>query len=58
MDKTPAQVSLNWIIHRPAVSSAIMGVSRTEQLEDNIGAVGWKLSEEHIKQLDEAFPVG
>jgi 1-deoxyxylulose-5-phosphate synthase len=55
LGKTPAQVSLNWIIHRPAVSSAIMGVSRLEQLEDNVGAVGWELSEEHVRLLDEAF---
>jgi aryl-alcohol dehydrogenase-like predicted oxidoreductase len=55
--KTPAQVSLNWVIHRPAVSAAIMGCSRVEQLEDNVGAVGWKLSEEHVQRLDEAFPV-
>ncbi|TBL69930.1 aldo/keto reductase [Paenibacillus thalictri] len=58
LGKTPAQVSLNWIIHRPAVSSAIMGVSRTGHLDDNLGAVGWRLSEEHEKQLDKAFPAG
>lgn len=57
LGKTPAQVSLNWIIHRPAVSSAIIGVSRLEQLEENVGAVGWELSEEHVRQLDEAFAV-
>jgi aryl-alcohol dehydrogenase-like predicted oxidoreductase len=57
LDKTPAQVSLNWIIHRPAVSAAIIGVSKLEQLRENIGAVGWKLSEEHTKQIDEGFPV-
>lgn len=57
LGKTPAQVSLNWIINRPAVSSAIMGVSNIDQLKENIGAVGWKLSEEHMQQLDEAFPV-
>lgn len=55
--KTQAQVSLNWIIHRAAVSSAIMGVSRLEQLDENIGAVGWRLSAEHVEQLDKAFPV-
>ncbi|SEB86619.1 aldo/keto reductase [Paenibacillus sp. GP183] len=55
LGKTPAQVSLNWIIHRPAVSSAIIGVSRLEQLDENVGSVGWKLSEEHVRQLDEAF---
>ncbi|NHN35518.1 hypothetical protein G9U52_38175 [Paenibacillus sp. S3N08] len=55
--KSTAQVCLNWVINRPAVSSAIMGVSKVSQLEDNVGAVGWKLSAEHVKQLDEAFPV-
>lgn len=57
LGRTPAQVSLNWIINRPAVSSAIIGVSRTEQLEENVGAIGWKLSEEHMEQLGSAFPV-
>ena len=38
--KTPAQVALNWVIHRLAVSSAIVGASRTDQLEGNVGAVG------------------
>ncbi len=56
LGKTPSQVGLNWIIHRPAVSSAIVGVSRMEHLEDNVGAVGWKLSEQQVKEIDEAFP--
>lgn len=57
LGRTPAQVSLNWVINRPAVSSAIVGVSRTEQLEENVGAIGWKLSEEHMEQLNLAFAV-
>jgi len=57
LGKTPAQVSLNWAVHRPAVSSAIMGVSKVSQLEDNISAIGWKLSEGHVRQLEEAFPI-
>lgn len=57
LGRTPAQVSLNWVINRPAVSSAIVGVSRTEQLEENVGAIGWKLSEEHMEQLSLAFAI-
>lgn len=41
LGKTPAQVSLNWIVHRPAVSAAIIGVSNVDQLKENIGAIGW-----------------
>jgi aryl-alcohol dehydrogenase-like predicted oxidoreductase len=57
VDKTPAQVSLNWIINRPAVSAAIIGVSKSEQLQENVGAVGWKLTEEQTQQIADAFPV-
>ncbi|MCU6798238.1 aldo/keto reductase [Paenibacillus sp. WQ 127069] len=57
LGKTPAQVSLNWIVNRPAVSAAIIGVSKLEQLHENVGAVGWSLSEQQTKQIDEAFPV-
>lgn len=55
LGKTPAQVALNWVIHRPAVSSAIIGASRVEQLEENLGAVGWTLPAELVSRLDNAF---
>jgi aryl-alcohol dehydrogenase-like predicted oxidoreductase len=55
LGKTPAQVSLNWLVNRRAVSSAIVGVSRPEQLEENVGAVGWKLDEALVKKLSSAF---
>ncbi|MCC2685516.1 MAG: aldo/keto reductase [Paenibacillaceae bacterium] len=53
--KTASQTSLNWLVDRPAVSSAIIGVSRIEQLDENVGAVGWKLSAEDAARLDKAF---
>lgn len=55
--KSNAQVALNWVVHRPAVSSAIIGASRVEQLDDNVGAIGWLLPEELSVRLDEAFRV-
>lgn len=53
--KTPAQVALNWVAHRPAVSSAIIGASRVDQLEENVGAVGWNIPAELSEKLDDAF---
>lgn len=50
--KTVAQVSLNWVLQRPTVSSIIIGARNEEQLKANIAAAGWKLSEEQIKRLD------
>lgn len=55
LDKTPSQVALNWVIHRPAVSSAIIGASTVEQLEENVGAVGWTLPDQAAQKLDETF---
>lgn len=50
--KTVAQVSLNWVLQRPTVSSIIIGARNEEQLKANIAAAGWKLSEEQVKRLD------
>lgn len=57
MGKTPSQVSLNWLINKPAVASAIIGATRPEHIEENVQATGWKLPDECVRQLEEAFPV-
>ena len=46
------QVALNWLLTRPAVAAPIIGARRLEQLEDNLGAVGWRLSPEQVERLD------
>ncbi|WP_394841449.1 aldo/keto reductase [Pendulispora brunnea] len=51
--KTVAQISLNWLLGRPTVSSVIFGARNEEQLRQNIGAVGWKLTPEQRAKLDE-----
>ena len=52
--KTVSQVALNWLLQRPTVSSVIIGARTEEQLKQNLGAVGWNLSAEHVKKLDAA----
>jgi aryl-alcohol dehydrogenase-like predicted oxidoreductase len=58
--KTPSQVSLNWVVHRPGVTAPIIGARNLPQLEDNLGAVGWRLEEDHWRALSwaSAFPRG
>ncbi len=51
-NKTAAQVALNWVLQRPGVSSPIIGARNMEQLEDNLGAVGWSLSAEQMARLN------
>lgn len=50
--KSIAQVALNWVLHRPSVTSIVIGARNEEQLKQNFGAVGWRLSAEHVAQLD------
>ena len=52
--KTVPQVALNWLLGRPTVSSVIVGARDEEQLRQNLGAVGWKLSAEQVALLDRA----
>jgi aryl-alcohol dehydrogenase-like predicted oxidoreductase len=54
VNKTPAQVSLNWLLCQPAVTAPIIGARTLEQLEDNLGSTGWTLSQEHLDQLNKA----
>jgi aryl-alcohol dehydrogenase-like predicted oxidoreductase len=54
LGKSIAQVSLNWLLQRPTVSSLVIGARTEEQLKENLGAVGWNLSTEQIKRLDSA----
>ncbi|HZJ27163.1 MAG TPA: aldo/keto reductase [Acidimicrobiia bacterium] len=55
--KTPAQVALNWVRHRPGVTSPIIGVRTMAQLDDNLGAIGWQLDDEHLGVLDDASAI-
>jgi aryl-alcohol dehydrogenase-like predicted oxidoreductase len=56
-DRTPAQVALNWLLRRPGVTAPIIGARTLEQLEQNLGAVGWALSDEEVERLDEVSAV-
>jgi aryl-alcohol dehydrogenase-like predicted oxidoreductase len=49
---TAAQVSLNYLLRKPVVSSVLIGATKPEQLADNLKSVGWRLSEAEIKRLD------
>lgn len=51
-NKTPAQSALNWVKDRPGVTAPIIGARTMEQLEDNLGAVGWSLTPEQRARLD------
>lgn len=55
--KTVPQIALNWLLQRPTVSSIIIGARNEEQLKQNLGAIGWNLTAEQVKKLDDASAV-
>jgi aryl-alcohol dehydrogenase-like predicted oxidoreductase len=55
--KSPAQVSLNWLLQQPGVTAPIIGVRTLEHLEDNLAAAGWSLNDEQLAKLTEASDV-
>ncbi|GAB1582693.1 aldo/keto reductase [Phyllobacterium phragmitis] len=55
--KTIPQIALNWLMHRPTVSSVIIGARNEEQLRQNLGAAGWSLTSEQVDRLDKASEV-
>jgi aryl-alcohol dehydrogenase-like predicted oxidoreductase len=52
-----AQVALAWLLARDCVTSVILGASKLQQLEDNLGAVNVKLTSEEVAALDAATPL-
>ncbi len=55
--KTVAQVALNWVLQQPGVTAPIFGARTMQQLEANLGSVGWALTEEEIARLNAASAV-
>lgn len=51
-ERTPAQVALNWLIAQGNVV-AIAGAKTANQVRQNAGALGWRLSDEELAQLDQ-----
>ena len=56
LGKTPAQVSLNWLLGRARSGGVIpiLGSRNVEQLKEGLGAAGWALPHEFRSRLDEA----
>lgn len=49
--KTAAQVAINWVICKKTL--AIPGAKNINQVEQNAGSIGWKLTDSELTKLDE-----
>jgi aryl-alcohol dehydrogenase-like predicted oxidoreductase len=55
--RTPSQVALNWVRHRPYHMIPIIGARTEKQLKDNLGCLDFELTREQIRRLNEASPI-
>jgi aryl-alcohol dehydrogenase-like predicted oxidoreductase len=53
-----AQVSLAWLVDRPAMTSVILGARTLEQLDDNLAAADLHLTAEETEKLNQASDPG
>jgi aryl-alcohol dehydrogenase-like predicted oxidoreductase len=50
--KTPAQLAIAWVLRDAAVTAAIVGARRPEQIDETAAAADWDLSEDDIQQIE------
>jgi aryl-alcohol dehydrogenase-like predicted oxidoreductase len=52
---TPGQLAVSWVLHHPAISSAIVGATNKDQVKENAKAADWELSQNVLGQIEQAF---
>lgn len=52
LDVTLAQLAIAWVLREPNVSSAIVGASRPQQVDDNVAASGVIIPEDELAEID------
>ena len=49
------QLALRWAIANPVVSTALVGCRTVAEVEDNAGALDWKITEADVAEIDAIF---
>ncbi len=50
-----AQVALAWLLHQPAVTAPIVGVTKPQHLSDAVAAVDLQLSDDELEELGSGY---
>ena len=54
-NKSLAQLAIAWVLRDSAVSVALVGMRNERELEENISAVDWRLTESDLTEIDGIF---
>jgi aryl-alcohol dehydrogenase-like predicted oxidoreductase len=55
LGKNLPHLALNWVVSQSTVSVSLVGARRAAEVEDNIGAVGWKLTDDVRTEINRVF---
>jgi 1-deoxyxylulose-5-phosphate synthase len=55
MGVKPAQVALAWLLHKPGITSPVVGASKLYQLEEAVAAANITLTDEVIERLEAPY---
>jgi len=53
--RTPAQISLAWLVNKPDITAPVVGVSKIEQLDQLVAACDITLEQDDITYLEELY---
>jgi len=56
--KSPSQVALNWLLCRDTCVIPIPGTTKASHAMENVGALGWQLSNEEFAMIDRVSSAG
>ena len=52
------ELAVNWLLAKPEIASVIAGATRPAQVEQNVKAVGWKLTVAELAEIDRTTAPG
>ncbi len=55
LGKSLPHLALNWVLSHPAVSTAVVGARTVAEVDDNMQALGWTLTEDVTREIDRVF---
>ncbi|MGH7948724.1 MAG: aldo/keto reductase [Candidatus Binataceae bacterium] len=53
--KSLPQFALRWTLSNPVVSTALVGCRNENEVNDNVGAIGWSISDADMREIDAIF---
>ena len=52
LGKTVPQLALNWTLNRTGITVGLSGMRKPSEVEDNVGATGWQLTEDELAAIE------